>query len=416
MEPSRQCVVLVGGLGTRLGEITRDTPKPLLAVDGQPFLAHLIRNGLRFGFDDFVLLAGFNASKIEAFASAIRQELPIRVRVVAEPEPAGTGGALVYARELLEGEFLMLNGDSMFDFNWLDLGVRSVQANWTARIALREVDDSSRFGSIDLEGESISAFREKAECAAPGLINTGVYWLKRAILDEIRVLPYSLEHDVFPALVKRKQALGFTYAGAFIDIGIPDDLARARNEWKEMRRKPAVFFDRDGILNYDSGYTHRIEDFHWKPGAREAILHCNDAGWLTFVVTNQAGIARGYYEAEAVDALHRWMNADLRCIGAHIDDFRFCPHHPDGVLSAFSVHCECRKPRPGMIRSLAAEWPIDGLTSFLVGDKPSDILAAQAAGLTGHLLDRDADLLTLCKALVSSANCADNPAAARLAG
>src|SRR3954447_4750034 len=69
MEPSRQCVVLVGGLGTRLGEITRDTPKPLLAVDGQPFLAHLIRNGLRFGFDDFVLLAGFNASKIEAFAS-----------------------------------------------------------------------------------------------------------------------------------------------------------------------------------------------------------------------------------------------------------------------------------------------------------------------------------------------------------
>jgi D,D-heptose 1,7-bisphosphate phosphatase len=402
--PSRQCVILVGGLGTRLGEVTRDTPKPLLKIEDRPFLAHLIRNALRFGFDDFLLLAGFNSPKVEAFAAAIERELPIRARVVTEPEPAGTAGALLFARELLADEFLMLNGDSMFEFNWLDLAVRSVPMNWTARIALREVEDSSRFGSVSVDEDCISAFREKAKCQVSGLINGGVYWLRRTILDEIRVSPSSLEHDVFPALVERRQALGFRYTGAFIDIGIPDELARAREQWQEMRRKPAVFFDRDGILNHDHGYTHCIEDFRWKPGAREAILWCNEAGWLTFVVTNQAGIARGYYEADSVDALHSWMNADLREIGAHIDEFRFCPHHPDGAVSALAIVCECRKPRPGMLTAVMAIWPIDREASFLVGDKPSDISAAQAAGVAGYLLDEGDDLLELCQRLVTDLN------------
>ena len=151
------------------------------------------------------------------------------------------------------------------------------------------------------------------------------------------------------------------------------------------RPRPAVFFDRDGVLNHDDGYTHRIEDFHWTETAGQAVKSCNEAGYFVFVVTNQAGIAHGYYDESAVRRLHRHMNDILRDQGAWIDDFRYCPHHPQGSLPAYARPCDCRKPRPGMILSLLDAWPVMTEGSVLLGDRQSDIEAAEAAGLPGVL-------------------------------
>ena len=119
--------------------------------------------------------------------------------------------------------------------------------------------------------------------------------------------------------------------------------------WKVYKSPPA-FLDRDGTLNHDSGYTHKVEEFRWVKGAKDAIKYLNDAGYLVFIVTNQAGIARGYYDADAVEALHDWMQLELAQVGAHIDDIRYCPHHPQGKISALSRECDCRKPNPGMLQ------------------------------------------------------------------
>lgn len=151
------------------------------------------------------------------------------------------------------------------------------------------------------------------------------------------------------------------------------------------RLRPAVFFDRDGVLNHDTGYIHRIEDFRWTETARRAIKYCNDAGYFVFVVTNQAGIAQGYYDEAAVRRLHGHMNDTLREDGARIDDFRYCPHHPEGAVATYAKSCDCRKPRPGMIMSLLEAWPVAVQGSILFGDRHSDIEAAEAAGLPGVL-------------------------------
>jgi D-glycero-D-manno-heptose 1,7-bisphosphate phosphatase len=370
-------------------------------VADRPFLAHLIVNARRFGFNDVILLAGFMSEKVSEFAQQLEAELGIRIRVVSEPFPAGTAGALTFAQTLLADEFLMLNGDSMFDFDWLGLALSGTATNWVAKLGLRQVPDCSRFGSIDLCGERVIAFREKVDSVFEGLINGGVYWLRRTVLEEISVAPCSLERDVFPKLVERGQVQGFISQGGFIDIGVPDELSRARSDWAQILKKPAAFFDRDGVLNHDDGYTYRIADFSWKIGAREAILMCNQLGILVFVVTNQAGIARGLYNEEAVEMLHTWMNTDLREIGAHIDDFRFCPHHPKGVVPALSTVCKCRKPAPGMINDLLASWPVEKRRSFLVGDKPSDVEAARAAGISGHLIGNSENLLEVTKGLIA---------------
>jgi D-glycero-D-manno-heptose 1,7-bisphosphate phosphatase len=150
--------------------------------------------------------------------------------------------------------------------------------------------------------------------------------------------------------------------------------------------RPAVFLDRDGTLNEDFGYVHRFEDFRWLPGAKDAIRRLNAAGVYVFVVTNQSGVARGLFEEDAVTVLHAGMLEDLRKLGAGIDDFRYCPHHPDVGIDPYRRICACRKPAPGMILDLIAHWPVDPARSVMVGDKAIDVEAGRTAGITAEMV------------------------------
>ena len=150
-------------------------------------------------------------------------------------------------------------------------------------------------------------------------------------------------------------------------------------------RKPAVFLDRDGVLNVDHGYVARREDFQWVVGAVAAVRALNEAGYYVFVATNQSGIARGLYAVEDMYKLHEFMTDELARVGARIDDIRFCPFHPEGTIDAYRRASEWRKPGPGMILDLMERWPVDRERSALIGDKEADMEAARAAGIRGLL-------------------------------
>jgi D,D-heptose 1,7-bisphosphate phosphatase len=150
-------------------------------------------------------------------------------------------------------------------------------------------------------------------------------------------------------------------------------------------KRPAAFLDRDGVLNEDTGYVHRSDQVRWVEGSREAVRWLNDAGYFVFICTNQAGIARGYYSEDHVNDLHDWMNVELRKVGAHIDDVEFCPYHPEGVVERYRKVSDLRKPGPGMLKKLLSQWPVDVAGSFMIGDRESDVEAAAAAGIPGHL-------------------------------
>lgn len=149
--------------------------------------------------------------------------------------------------------------------------------------------------------------------------------------------------------------------------------------------RPAAFLDRDGVINVDDGYVVRPEALRLVEGAPEAIRRLNAAGYLVVVVTNQSGVARGYFTEADVERFHAHLRAVLADDGARIDAIYVAPHHPDAVIAAYRADHPDRKPRPGMILRAIADLDIDGAASFLVGDKPSDIAAAAAAGIPGHL-------------------------------
>jgi D-glycero-D-manno-heptose 1,7-bisphosphate phosphatase len=147
--------------------------------------------------------------------------------------------------------------------------------------------------------------------------------------------------------------------------------------------KRALLLDRDGTLNVDRGWVHRPEDFCWIDGAREAVRWANDRGILVLVITNQAGLARGYYTEAEFRTFTAWIDAELATVGAHVDATYYCAHHPTAGVGTYRRECRCRKPAPGLIESALAEWGFDPVLSVMIGDTEHDVAAATAAGIRG---------------------------------
>lgn len=382
-----QAMVLCGGLGTRLGSLTASVPKPLLDVGSRPFLDVLLFELGRHGFRDVVLLASFQADKVIAYAAnnALAKRFGFRLSVVVESEPAGTGGALYNARDVASDAFLLLNGDSWLDTNLLKgiPGMRS-DPHLIASIALRRLANADRYGTVSLDGDRVVSFTSRSTGDGESLINAGIYLFRKNILDHVSAR-CSLESDVLPALCTAGAVAATIHSGYFLDIGVPDSFRLAQQEVPRRLRRPAVFLDRDGVLNVDDGHVGQVERFRWNEGAIEAVAALNSAGYLVFLITNQAGVAHGYYSEADVVAVHSWMQDELRNGGAHLDDIRYCPFHPEGKIAAYRRTSDWRKPGAGMIKDLLKAWDVDLQKSHLVGDRVTDIQAGNEVGLVSHL-------------------------------
>ena len=161
----------------------------------------------------------------------------------------------------------------------------------------------------------------------------------------------------------------------------------------------AAFFDRDGVLNVDKSYLYKIEDLEWIDGAKEALAYLTQQGYTIFVVTNQSGIARGYYTVDDMNKLHEFMAQQVAAAGGKIEKFYYCPHLPEGKIAEYAVECDCRKPKPGLILRAFEEYGIDKDAAFLNGDKPRDVESAEAAGIKGYLFS-GGNLLNFVKEIV----------------
>jgi len=388
-----QGVILIGGEGTRLGSITKNYPKPMLEVAGKPFLIHLINNIKRFGINRILLLASHaNHIVLDYF-----KDLKINdcmIDIIIETESLGTGGALINALDYLDDRFYCFNGDSIIDGNWLSLE-NLVSEGGDIIVALTEVTNPSRYGSTILNDSKIIGFEEKKNSSKKNIkniINGGIYNIKKSVLEKYQLEKLSFETDVLKEQVNLGKVYGQVIDGYFIDIGLQETLleARARN-WRYDKK--AFLFDRDGTLNEDDGYTHKVKDLVWKPGAIELIKKLNDLNHLVFVVTNQAGIAKGKFLEKDMHDFHNGMQNELNIKGAHIDKFYHCPFHKDGIIEKYKLDSVDRKPNTGMLERIASEWDLKKNNIVMIGDRDTDIECARKFGIKNYLYNGSDNLL-----------------------
>lgn len=399
-EVVREAIVLAGGEASRLGSLAAAVPKALQTVAGRPFIDHIFRELRRHGVRRVVLATGRLHDAVERHVGD-GSAFGLDVAYSLEAEPLGTGGALALAARQLEGDLAYVcNGDSLLDCNLLALA-EALRARTAAvcALGLRRVEDASRYGTVELGPDgTVTSFQEKS-VPGPALVNGGVYCVRSDWLCDTPVEKRSIENEVFPLLAREGRLAGVAADGFFVDIGLPSSLEAAQRSVETWRHRPCAFLDRDGVINVDTDYVHAPEQFAFTPGMPEAIRYLNDAGWLAIVITNQAGIARGYYTEADFAAFTGWIDEQLAEAGAHVDATYHCPHHPTAGLGEYLTDCDCRKPNPGMILRSIAEWEPDLSRSFMVGDMPKDMEAAEAAGIRG-VPYRGGDIASLVRDIV----------------
>ena len=395
-DPIRQALILAGGRGTRLGAITEAIPKPMLKIAGdKPFLDYLIEMIERHGYEDILLLGGYLGEVLEAAYDG-RRIGRARLRVMREKAPLGTAGALTVPGETLDPRFLMMNGDAFFDINLRALEQASLESGAMATLALRSVPDAARYGRVIEEQGKVVAFLEKDPSRpGPGIINGGIYVLKREILDLVSALPSSLEQDVFPALVERGEIRGLKFDGYFLDIGLPETLEQGHRELPEVRVRPAAFFDRRALIGGGEGDSGA---FQWTAGAVEAIRALNDRGYYVFVIGGGANNA---------GRLNAAMQASLAAEGAHVDRFTGAAGFASGAEPGSA---RGSAGTPGAFAKAMDEWPIVREQSFFIGVAGDGIEAARAAAIPGEIFD-GGDLARFVHGLLgqSALSTADRP-------
>jgi mannose-1-phosphate guanylyltransferase / phosphomannomutase len=392
-----QTVILAGGKGTRMGDLTREIPKPLIAIAGKPILEHQIELVKRYGHTDIILLTGYRGEKIrDYFGNGSRWGVTIRYQ--QETKPLGTGGALRAVENMLDSSFFVLYGDIIMDIDLDEVAAFHARKNPSATLVVHPNSHPYDSDLLEMDGEDrITAFHRKPH--APGryhhnLVNAGAYVISRELLNTIPAGTFSdLGRDIFPPLTDDRKALaGYRTAEYLVDVGTVDRLQMvtadvvsgkvARLNRKKLRR--AVFLDRDGVINEERDPVAAPEKLNLLPGVVDAIKKINRSEFCAVVVTNQPMIAKGFATENDLDRIHAKLETLLGAEHAYLDRMYHCPHHPEkgfaGERPELKIPCECRKPSPGMVYKAASDLNLDLSNSYMVGDQTVDVQTGINAG------------------------------------
>ncbi len=376
MKKNLSLVILVGGKGSRISKYSKGIPKPLIQFDKIPFLDLILNYYTKFDFQEIILLAGYKGNYFKKKYHNKLKNL-IKIKVITEKKPLGTGGALLKIKKKVKNDFLLLNGDSYFEINFNK--IKKIKKRLVNIFLTKNINYKSnkKLSSLSLDKNDRVVFSSKNK-----YMNAGVIFFQKKIFD---LFPndkiFSLEDDFLNKIIEKKNVYGTIENNFFIDIGTPKNLKKARKNLRKVLLKPAVFLDRDGVINIDKGYTHKIKDLKYKPNILNALKLLTEKKYLLFIVTNQAGVAKKKFSISSFFRYQINMKRSLIRRNIYIDDIRYCFYHPEAKIKKYKKNSNFRKPGNLMIESLIKSWFVDKKKSFMIGDKLSDFKAAKKSNL-----------------------------------
>lgn len=392
---SMTAVIMAGGKGTRIASVNADIPKPMMPIDGKPILEYQINALAAQGCTDIILVIGHLGHVIRNYFED-GSKWNVSLTYIEESEPLGTAGALFYLKDKIDADFLLLNGDIIFDIDIKRFRSHHISQGTLATILTHPNDHPYDSGIIVADRNGLATdwlHKEDPRTWYQNRVNAGLHMLSPEIFKLFPDLKKrDLDRDILKPLIARRQLSIYDSPEYIKDMGTPEryysvieDIHSGRVASKNLsRRQKAIFLDRDGTLNKYVGFLTNIDELELLDGAAEAVKQINASEYLAIVVSNQPVIARGEVSEDGLQDIHNKLETLLGQEGAYLDAIFFCPHHPHkgyaGERPEYKIECDCRKPKPGMLLAAAEKYNIDLAQSWMIGDSDIDVEAGLAAG------------------------------------
>ena len=370
-------VILVGGKGSRLGNITKKIPKPLIKINNKMFLDQLISKLIRYNFKIIYLLCSY---KKEFFFRNYNNKFFHNSKIICidEGKPKGTCGALYGLKKKIKKNFLLLNGDTYFDidFNYLINKKLSNKSIFMALSNKHKSINNNIMNNLEIKNGIVQIAKTKTN-----IMNGGVYIVNIKILKKIKNIFLSFENDILKKEIKKKLVIGKYFKNFFIDIGSKQKLELIKKKPNLLQSK-CFFLDRDGVINKEVGYIKDFKKFRFLKGVHSAIKYLNIKNFLVIIITNQAAVGKGIITEKELNYLHNKMKKILSKRNLSIvDDIFYSSYFKDSKKLKFRKNKFDRKPYSGMILKAAKKWNIDLMSSYFIGDKITDKFAAEKVNL-----------------------------------
>lgn len=392
-----QAIILAGGLGTRLGELSQNTPKAMMLVGDKPVIEHQIELFARYGIKEIILIVNHLKEHIQAHIGN-GSRWGVEVIYYEEKTPLGTVGGIKACEDHLHEDFIVLYGDVMLDMDVHRLINFHQDHGSDCTLVLHPNDHPHDSDLVELDKENrVVAFHSKPRTADryyQNMVNAGMYVMNRRVLSHLTYgTKADFGKDVFPVILNSLKLFGYNTSEYLKDMGTPDRLVKVNRDFADGKiqarswshKQRAIFLDRDGVINIDTDLIKTPDELELYPYAAEAVRRINDSGYLAIVITNQSVVARNLCTESDLRLIHNKVDTILGAENAKIDALYYCPHHPHGGFPgenpAYKIECHCRKPKPGMLLDAARDFNIDLSQSWFVGDTERDIVAGKAAGV-----------------------------------
>lgn len=409
-------VIMAGGKGTRISSIASDIPKPMIRINDKPVLQLEIESLKKQGFEDFIITISHLGHVITDFFDD-GSKFGVKIDYFNEEKPLGNAGALYQLKDKLTEDFLLINGDVLFEFDAKRFVKYHKDKGGLATLFTHPNSHPYDSGLILADETNLVYQWLNKEDERPlyykNRVNAGIHVLSPEVLkerpDKEKI---DLDRDVLKPLCSKGCMYAYDSTEYVKDMGTPERYAQVCEDLLSGKvarrslsnRQKAIFLDRDGTINKYVGFLRNIDQFDLTDTSAEAIKMINNSEYLTIVVTNQPVIARGEVSFEQLDEIHKKMETLLGKQGAYIDGLYFCPHHPhsgfEGEVKELKIDCDCRKPKPGMLLQAAEDFNINLGESFMIGDSDIDMAAGSAAGCKCIRIDRDGDLKSAVKQIL----------------
>ncbi|MGV8141868.1 MAG: HAD-IIIA family hydrolase [Candidatus Woesearchaeota archaeon] len=376
----KQAVILAGGKGTRLWPVTDTIPKPMIRFHGKPFLEYLIDMLRRNGVEEVILLLGYLHEKVEEYFGD-GEKFGVKIKYSIGPVERDAGARIKFAEELLDENFILLYCDNMWPLNLKKLvefhSARDVLMTMTV---FNNLDHSTKSNiRVDDAGYITYYDKTRTEKNLSG-VDIGFFILNKKVVEDfmLRQEDFSLQTTIIQLTEMHKLA-GFITPHKYYSVG---SIERLPITEKYLKDRKIIFLDRDGVINKKApkaDYIKNWSEFEFLPGAIDSMKKLSEKGFEIYIISNQAGIARGVMSVKDLEIIHDNMTKALSSHGAFINDIYYCPH-------GWDEGCECRKPKPGMFYRAAADHQLNLTKSLFIGDDERDKEAGDAAGLTTILV------------------------------